>query len=117
MNIYYNCKKTFDNNTTNFSSQNSIINGFDFKVYTPSEPFSNKIVKKMNIKNGQDMKFFDKNVYLDYELFNFLKVNDENNTDIVIEMIPSLENTGNNSNNKVAFYTLCKFIEENRYLI
>ena len=110
MNIYYDCQKNFTNDIKNFNSSSSIIQGFDFGIYNPSEFFSEKTVRKVNLKQGQDMSFFDKNIYLDWEMFIANKSHTENSIDIVIELIPHLEN----SNNKVAFYSLCKFYQENR---
>jgi len=110
LNIYYNCKKNFTNDIKNFNSSNSIIQGFDFGIYTPSEYFISKTVRKVNIKSGQDIPFYDKKVFLDWDMFKAGKTSGENIIDIVIELIPHMENT----NNKVAFYTLCKFYEENR---
>ena len=69
----------------------------------------------MNLREGQDIKFFDKAVFLDWNLFSQNKVQDENFIDVVIEMIPIIENSHNNAAaSKVAFYTLCKFTEENK---
>ena len=62
------------------------------------------------MKNGQDMHFKDKNVYLDWDMFKANKSTGENFIDVVIEFVPHLDN----SSNKVAFYTLCKFYEENK---
>ena len=115
MNIYYNCQKTFQNDLKNFTNQNSIIQGLEFGIFTPNNFFKNKIISKGKIRNGQDMKFFDKDIFLDWELFSQNKIADENSIDVVIEMIPIMENNNqNNSANKVAFYTLCKFTEENK---
>ena len=110
MNIYYNCKKNFTNDIKNFNSSNSIIQGFDLGIFVPSVYFSEKTVRKVNLKNGQDISFFDKSVFLDWEMFNTNKTTGPNLIDIVIEFVPNMEN----SNNKVAFYTLCKFYEENK---
>jgi len=112
LNIYYNCKKNFENDLKNFTSKNSIIQGLDFGIYVPSEFFKNKVISKTSIRNGQDLRFFDKNVILDWELFSQNKDQNDNLIDIVIEMIPIFDN--NNPTNKVAFYTLCKLIEENK---
>jgi hypothetical protein len=110
MNIYYNCQKNFTNDIKNFNSSSSVIQGFEFGIFNPSEFFMQKTVRKINLKNGQDMSFFDKSVYLDWDMFNANKSSDENSIDVVIEFVPQMEN----SNNKVAFYTLCKFYEENK---
>ena len=116
LNIYYNCRKNFQNDLKNFTNQNSIIQGSEFGIYIPTEFFKNKVVSKTSIIGGQDMKFFDKSVYLDWNLFSQNKVQEENIIDVVIEMIPIIENShNNNATSKVAFYTLCKFSEENKY--
>ncbi len=115
INIYYDCRKNFTNDLKNFTNQNSIIQGFDFGIYVPTDFFKNKITSKTSIRSGQDMKFFDKSVFLDWNLFSQNKAQEENLIDIVIEMIPIIENNQTNkSTNKVAFYTLCKFSEENK---
>jgi len=115
INIYYDCRKNFTNDLKNFTNQNSIIQGFDFGIYVPTDFFKNKITSKTSIRSGQDMKFFDKSVFLDWNLFSQNKAQEENLIDIVIEMIPIIENyQTNKSTNKVAFYTLCKFSEENK---
>jgi hypothetical protein len=110
LNIYYDCEKKFTNDIKNFNNSNSIIQGFDFGIYVPSEYFISKTVRKVNVKNGQDVPFYDKKVFLDWDMFKTAKHNSENFIDVVIELIPHMENT----NNKVAFYTLCKFYEENK---
>lgn len=115
MNVYYDCVKNFTNDLNNFSKQNSIIQGFDFGIFVPSDFFKNKILRKSNIKRGQDIVFFDKSIALDWQLFSENKSNAENAIDIVIELIPKIEPLNNSEINKVAFYTLCKFTEENKY--
>jgi deoxyadenosine/deoxycytidine kinase len=115
INIYYNCEKNFKNDLKNFTNQNSIIQELNFGIFAPTEFFKTKVISRTNIKSGQDIKFFDKSVYLDWNLFSQNKVQDENLIDVVIEMIPIIENSNpNNAASKVAFYTLCKFTEENK---
>lgn len=113
MNIYYNCQKTFSNDIKNFHNSNSIISGFDFGIFIPSEFFETKTVRKVNMKNGQDMSFFDKGISLDWEMFRNRKAEGENLIDIVIEFIPQVNGSSNSASDKIAFYTLCKFYEEN----
>lgn len=117
INIYYNSRKNFQNDLKNFTNQTSIIQRSDFEIYVPTDFFKNKTISKTSIRNGQDMKFFDKSVYLDWNLFSQNKAQEENLIDVVIEMIPIIDESQNNTNNaanKVAFYTLCKFYEENK---
>lgn len=112
MNIYYECEKKFTNDLKNFNSQNCIIQGFDFGIFVPTGFFSEKTIRKIDVKNGQDVTFNDRSVFLDWEMFRANKSSSlENYTDIVIEFIPHLDNA---NSNKVAFYSLCKFYEENK---
>jgi len=118
INIYFNCQKKFENDLKNFNHTNSIISGLNFGIFVPSDFFKNRVISKKNIPIGQEMKFFDKNIFLDWNLFSHNKTQEENSIDIVIEMIPLIENNKQNTNsNKMAFYTLCKFSEDNGYCL
>lgn len=72
-------------------------------VFVPGNSFKNKVINVSQIPKGQNLKFFDRSVFIDVNYYNQNKEEIENSFDLVIELVPILSNI-NRSKKYFYFY-------------